>query len=990
MFELAKEFGLTSKEMEARVRKMGFNIKNYMSTLEDFEVAEVRKLMREAAQDALSVGRDESPSKTVVKRKRPVVKLKKKIVLKKKVEEVKPEEQPEKVAEEGTKEMPPKPEELKQELKKEAVVKEKPTKEKEEVVKEKPVKEKKISEKFEAKIIDRVVLKKETPPAPEKTGKEEKRPELIVKVEKPSPVKKTTPEEKVAEKAVAKETLAKPVEKKPIEKDIVSKEKQKPKEKPQIQEKVSKKPIKRPETKSFIKVIDRRPIEEIRPSAVKAPQKVEEKVSTPPKAPHRPEKVEVPSVQAGEIDSKETQRKGKKKGKRVVKISELEGLVRKKKAKKQKGKDKLKPINKLLSEEVIEPLEEMEQAEAFIEAPKEKSAKAKDKDKEKEKEPEKKAPSTAPPKASKRRFAIFETIQVDELAKRMGVKVSDVIMKLMSLGVMATANQSIDYDVAAIVASEYGFEVEKKAVAEDLVQLSEEDEDEANLEPRPPVVTVMGHVDHGKTTLLDAIRHAHVASKEAGGITQHIGAYQVTLPSGNTVVFLDTPGHEAFTNMRARGAQVTDIVVLVVAADDGVMAQTREAIDHAKAAGVPIIVAVNKIDKPEANPDRVKTELSELGLVPEEWGGDTIFVEVSAKKKIGIEDFLELLALQAEVMELKANPNRPARGHVIEARLDRGRGPVATLLVSKGTLHKGDAIVCGLHYGKVRAMTNDKGQRIDEAGPSTPVEVQGLSGVPEPGAEFVVLPDEKKVREVAEYRQRKQREAELVKSQKMSLETMFQRLQEQDVKELNIVLKTDVQGSLEAMSDALRKLSTPDVKINLVRTGIGAISESDVLLASASDAIIVGFNVRPNAQAKALAEQEKVDIRFYDVIYHAIEEIKQAMVGLLEPEYEEEIIGHAEVRQTFRVPKVGTIAGCYVLDGSIKRGAKARLLRENVVVYTGKIASLRRFKDDVKEVASGYECGIGLENFNDIKVGDVIETFEMKEITPTLSRNETE
>ena len=567
------------------------------------------------------------------------------------------------------------------------------------------------------------------------------------------------------------------------------------------------------------------------------------------------------------------------------------------------------------------------------------------------------------------------------------MKVSDVIMKLMSLGVMATANQSIDFDVAAIVASEYGFEVEKKAVAEDIIHMDEEEDDEASLEPRPPVVTVMGHVDHGKTTLLDAIRHSDVASREAGGITQHIGAYHVTLPSGNKVVFLDTPGHEAFTQMRARGAQVTDIVVLVVAADDGVMAQTKEAIDHARAANVPIIVAVNKIDKPEANPDRVKTELSELGLVPEEWGGDTIFVEISAKKKIGIDEFLELLALQAEVLELKANAKKRAKGYVIEARLDKGRGPVATMIVREGTLKRGDAIVCGLHYGKVRAMLNDRGERVEAAGPSMPVEVQGLSGVPEPGSEFVVLPNEKKAREVAEYRQRKQREAELVKTQKISLETMFERLQEQEVKELNIVLKTDVQGSLEAMSDALRKLSTKDIKVNIVRAGIGAITESDILLASASDALVVGFNVRPNAQAKALADQEKVDIRFYDVIYHAIDEIKQAMVGLLEPEYKEEVIGHAEVRQTFRVPKVGTIAGCYVLDGVVRRGANARLLRENVVVYTGKIASLRRFKEDVKEVASGFECGIGLENFNDIKVGDVIETYEMVEVKPTLGES---
>jgi len=503
--------------------------------------------------------------------------------------------------------------------------------------------------------------------------------------------------------------------------------------------------------------------------------------------------------------------------------------------------------------------------------------------------------------------------------------------------------------------------------------------------PRPPVVTVMGHVDHGKTTLLDAIRHADVASREAGGITQHIGAYHVKLTSGNEVVFLDTPGHEAFTAMRARGAKVTDIVILVVAADDGVMAQTREAIDHSRAAGVPIIVAVNKIDKPGANPDRVKSELAELGLVPEDWGGDTIFVNVSAKQKTGIDELLELLALQAELMELKADPECPARGHVVEAKLDKGRGPVATFLIREGTLHVGDAVVCDIQYGKIRAMLNDKGKRIKSAGPSMPVEVQGLSGVPEAGTEFVVLPDEKKAREVAEYRQRKAREAELVRSSKMSLEGMLERLQEKESKELNIVLKTDVQGSLEAMSEALQKLSTPDIKINIVRRGIGAITESDVLLASASDAIIIGFNVKPAPQAKSVAESEKVEIRFYDVIYHALEEIKSAMVGMLEPVYEEQTLGRAEVRETFHIPKMGTVAGCYVVEGVMQRNALARLLRDNVVIYTGKIASLRRFKDDVKEVQTGYECGIGLEKFNDIKVGDIIEAYEMKEVAPELT-----
>lgn len=695
----------------------------------------------------------------------------------------------------------------------------------------------------------------------------------------------------------------------------------------------------------------------------------------------------------------ELDKKTKKKDmpKRVVQVSEMEEAARRRKAAAKKT-EKLKPITKLLSEELDSDLnitdallpetsvdETILEPVVFKTGPS-KSGTGRKKTTRPISAPQSEAASGASDAQSgRRRLILNEAIQLGDLAKKMGVKIGDVIGKLMSMGVMATINQTIDYDTAALLASEFNFEVEKRTVAEDML-LEFEPQGSGEQVLRPPVVTVMGHVDHGKTSLLDAIREADVVSKEAGGITQHIGAYHVTLSSGHDVVFLDTPGHEAFTAMRARGAQVTDIVILVVAADDGVMAQTKEAIDHAKAAKVPIIVAINKIDKPNANIDRVKRELAEYGLVPEEWGGDTIFVNISAKKRIGIEEFLEMLALQSEVMELKADPNRPAKGHVVESKLDKGRGPVATLLISNGTLNVGDSLVCGMHYGKIRAMNNDKGLPIKSAGPSMPVEVLGLSGVPSAGDEFVVLPDEKKAREVAEYRQRKHRETELAKGvQKVSLDNVFDRIKAQDMKELGIVLKTDVQGSVEAISDALNKLSTPDVTLKIVASGIGAISESDVLLASASNAIVIGFNVKPNPQARSLAEQEKVDIRFYDVIFNLLDDIKNAMTGLLEPVFREKTLGRALVRQVFMVPKVGAVAGCAVTDGVVQRNSKARLLRDNVVVYTGKIISLRRFKEDVKEVGSGYECGIGLERFNDIKEGDVIESFVMEETKPVLA-----
>lgn len=592
--------------------------------------------------------------------------------------------------------------------------------------------------------------------------------------------------------------------------------------------------------------------------------------------------------------------------------------------------------------------------------------------------------STQPLKAAKRKIRVEEAIRVADMAHQMGLKSGEIIKVLFNLGVMATINKALDIDTASVVAAEFGYEVEKVGFAEEdyLVPVTEENPEALKL--RPPVVTIMGHVDHGKTSLLDAIRKTNVTSGEAGGITQHIGAYHVKTKNGE-IVFLDTPGHEAFTAMRARGAQVTDLVVLVVAADDGVMEQTREAVNHSRAAGVPIMVAVNKIDKPDSNPDRVLRELAEIGLVPEDWGGDTVVAKVSAKTREGLDELLELLALQADILELKANPDKPARGHIVEAKLDKGRGPVATVLIQGGTLHQGDTFVCGVFSGRVRAMFNDQGRKVKEAGPSIPVEVQGFEGVPEAGEEFVCLSDEKLARRIAESRAVKLRERELAKESRVTLETFLSRkADDQEALLLNLVVKADVQGSLEAILEALNKQSTDKVRIQIIHGGTGAITESDILLASASDAIVIGFNVRPTAKVKEVAEHENVDIRFYDIIYKLVDEIKSAMAGLLAPVSREQYLGQADVREVFSVPKFGSVAGSHVSDGKIVRNSGARLLRDGVVVYTGKIASLRRFKDDVREVVKGYECGIGLENFNDIKPGDVIEAFEMVEEAATL------
>ncbi len=583
----------------------------------------------------------------------------------------------------------------------------------------------------------------------------------------------------------------------------------------------------------------------------------------------------------------------------------------------------------------------------------------------------------------KKTLKLQEGTTVKEFAELISVKLSDVIKKFMELGYMPTINQPVDTDAALLIAENFGAKLELAAIEEDTVDI-EVPEDLNKVMPRAPVVTIMGHVDHGKTSLLDAIRETKVTESEAGGITQHIGAYKVNL-SGKDIVFLDTPGHEAFTSMRARGAKVTDIVVLVVAADDGVMPQTVEAINHARAANVPIVVAVNKIDKPEANPSKVRNELSELGIISEEWGGQNIFVEVSAKKRIGIEHLLEMILLQAEMMELKTNPDKAARGTIIEAKLDKGRGPVATVLVQSGTLRVGDAFLSGTHAGKARALIDDSGRRIEDAGPSTPVEVIGFADVPSSGDIFTVVEDEKRARQVALARQQKEKLAEIARKGKLTLDELYAKIKEGEIRELDIIIKGDVQGSVEAMKDALEHISHPQVKVKVIHSSVGGINESDVMLATASSAIIIGFNVRPELKAYQVAEKEGIDIRLYNVIYEAIEDVKKALEGLLEPTYKEKTLGRAEIRQIFPISRIGTVAGCYVLDGTMSRSSDGtRIIRDNIVVYDGKISSLKRFKEDVREVQAGYECGIMIENFNDLKVGDILENYVVEKIAAKL------
>jgi translation initiation factor IF-2 len=935
IYDLAKEAGIKSTELAEKLIDLGYDIKGHSSTVADDVADEIRRNVLGTVETEVVEKRISTKGRaTIIRRRSQTVRRVSETPPPAEDEAEQPAEEKEEIAAAAAAETAAKP------------------------VKKKTVKKKSVKKKQEEVAFGDADAA--APDAVDTDAVAEKKPAEEVVPVPPEKESEVAVESEAAEAVPDEKTSAEPESEPEPEQEIKEQKPEKVEEKKE--EKPKSKVVKRivPPRKGLAKVIKKAAIHipEEKPKAPARP-------SRPAKAKGRAAIVEeMPENKAGAAKGAEDARagKGKKKGKRLVQFrSEADepGRLKKGFGGKRKGRRGFGAD------------QEYEYGSRGGRGPK---------GKKKQAEP---LQPVAETKAIKKRIKVFETISVGDLAHRMSVKVNQVIAKLMGLGVMATVNQVLDVDTATLVATDFGYEVEQGVTEESIVSQLEEQEVGGEPMPRPPVVTVMGHVDHGKTSILDAIRKTDVATGEAGGITQHIGAYYVRSSEGD-VVFLDTPGHAAFTEMRSRGAKVTDVVVLVVAADDGVMDQTKEAINHAQAAKVPIVVAVNKIDKQNADPDRVKRELAELGLAPEEWGGDVIYCETSAKKGTGIPELLNNILLQAEILELKADPKRKARGRVVEAQLHKGRGAVATVLVQEGTLRLGEPIVIGQHSGKVRTLINDKGEQIKEAGPATPVEIQGLSGVPQAGDEFNVVKDDKMAKSISASRQLKVRESELGSATKISLDKLFEQMELGDVKELRIVLRSDVQGTLEAFGKAIEELSTDEIKVKVLHEGTGTISESDILLASASEAIIIGFNVRPPVKVKELAAKEHVDIRFYDVIYHALDDIKKAMVGLLEPEFKEVVIGSAEVRETFSVPKIGTIAGSYVIDGKVARNAKVRILRDGVVIYTGQMGSLKRFKDDAKEVASGYECGIGIDNFNDIKVGDVIEAFIMEEVAASL------
>jgi len=920
VYELARELNMESKVLVEKLIAGGLQIKNYMSTLDESEVVKARDIATGKVSEVIE---EKRLKPTVIRRRKKTVRVKSK-------------------AEEPT----PAPEEAPEDVSVEA--------ETEEVVpfEEPPAGEAVREEAAEEVSPEEEPEEAETPEAPLEEAPPEEMAEATA--EEAEPVESGVEAEKAVEspKEVEAAEKAPKTEESPAElKKEAKEEKPEPKAKGKAKGKKTKKKAS-DEPAKIIKMPEEGPLKEIlrKERDKEAPKK---RKAAPAKPAVTPEAVPPPPPL--DEDGKPVRKKDKKKG-----------------GKKETGKKAAVKSRKL---------EVFERDDLYGgRFPGRKGRKGGKKGRDSGKQF--KHTEITVPKAIKRRIKVPEQVTVGDLARAMGVKAAQIIRTLMGQGIVANINQYLDFETASLVADDFGYELELDVmeVKEIIGEVEDKPED---LKLRPPVVTIMGHVDHGKTSLLDYIRKSNILEGESGGITQHIGAYYVTTGTGD-VVFLDTPGHEAFTAMRARGAKVTDIIVLVVAADDGVMPQTKEAINHARAAGIPIIVAVNKMDKPEADPDRVKRELAELDLVPEEWSGETLYAQLSAKTGEGVDDLLELIALQSEILELRANANRPARGTIIEARLDKSRGSVATVLIETGTLKQGDYFVCGGNHGKVRAMMNHRGRRMDTAGPSVPVEIYGISGVPMAGDDFIVVPDEKTGKQVAEYRLGSARIEGTEKRDIVSLDDLFERIKEGAVKELNIVIKADVQGSIEAISDSLLKLSTDEVKLKIIHSSTGAITETDIMLASASGAIIIGFNVRANPRVSEVAERESVDIRYYDVIYNLIKDIKDAMVGMLEPEFKENVIGRVDIKETFHVPKIGTIAGCQVTDGHVVRNAHARLLRDDVVIYDGKIGSLRRFKEDVKEVQSGYECGIGLENFQDIKPGDVFEVYEIEEVPPEL------
>ncbi|MCP3923198.1 MAG: translation initiation factor IF-2 [Desulfobacterales bacterium] len=936
VYELAKDLSMTNKALLNKIKEAKIKVGSHMSSLDDDVVHKIKNHIFGKKEDVVEEKRVKS---TIIRRRK-------------------------KVAEQEVSELPEveeKPDES-EESQKEPVE----AKEKEPDVAEKEAKSEQEEKPAKKKVAKKKAAEKK---APKKKVEDDTSEKEIAeeKTEDKTEAKKTEDvkaEDEKAEKKVAgkKVTEKKTAEKKPAEKKVADKKASKKKTAKEESKKQSKKKkkAKKFQAAKIIKLPD------LELEAKKAQAKKEEKKEQKKEAPNR-KRV---------FKKKQVKKVSEEKPKSVTEVPETTEKKGKKFKKKDKKTTEEENGEKKFLKKPFKKRSVVEGNALYDSGPRRKGKRGKQKPKTGQKT------QITTPKAIKRRVKIDDTIVLAELAKRMGIKANEMIVKLMGLGVMATVNQTIDFDTAVLVASEFEFELERAAFEEDNLITVVEDNPE-QLKERPPVVTIMGHVDHGKTSLLDTIRKSGVADGEAGGITQHIGAYNVHTDKGQ-IVFLDTPGHEAFTAMRSRGAQVTDIVVLVVAADDGVMPQTIEAINHSKAAGVPIIVAVNKMDKEDADPDRVKRELSDHGILSEDWGGDAIFINVSAKTGLGIDELLEMILLQAEVQELRANPDKLASGFVVESKLDSGRGPIATVLVKDGTLKTGQSVVCGVYFGRIRVLNDDRGNQIDSAGPSIPAEIIGLSGVPEAGDQLISLSTEKSAKQISSNRIKKQRSFELAKSSRVSLENLFETLSEGDIKDLNLIIRADVHGSIEALKESLQKLTNEEIKINIIHSATGTVTETDVSLAAVSNAIILGFNVRPGSKVHDLVKEENVDMRFYDVIYDAIKDIKNAILGLMESTFNEVVVGRAEVREVFVIPKRGSIAGSFITDGKIERGLNVRLLRDGIIKFDGKLGSLRRFKDDVKEVNHGYECGIGIENYNDIKSEDIIECYRMDEVKPTL------